>query len=79
MSTPTPDERAKLRASELRRLDHAVDTINTMIAKHETGIEREFDLSELHKLKTRLTELIKNQHLSTHTTNESIIQTAQGY
>lgn len=59
--TPSdPKERAKLRASEQRRLDHAYKTLIELMDKH---VPNERDAADLYALKVRLDHAIKNQHI----------------
>ena len=58
-------DRAKLRASEERRADHAFDVLDELIAKHLSpgGVVKERDLSDVFNLRHRLIQVIKNQHI----------------
>ena len=57
------NERAKLRASQQRKLDHACDVIRFLIKEHMPGDIGEREAAELHMMKTRLELLIKHQHV----------------
>lgn len=54
-------ERAALRASEERRLKHAYDVILELMQKHQID-ERE--MHELYSIYTRLSGVIRNQHIT---------------
>jgi len=59
----TLKDRAKLRASQQRRLEHAVNTIEHLIAIHMPGRVGEHETAELRMMELRLLQLIKNQHV----------------
>jgi hypothetical protein len=61
--TSEVQQRAKLRLSEQRRLEHARDTLYSLIDKHFTPEQAERDSSELYKLTKLLEHAIKNQHI----------------
>jgi hypothetical protein len=56
-------QRAKLRLSEQRRLEHARDTLYSLIDKHFDPQRAEREASELYKLTKLLEHAIKNQHI----------------
>ena len=53
--------RAALRASEERRLDHAVEVLIGLLAKHDPEGR---DASDLLNMQARLKTAIKNQHIT---------------
>lgn len=57
------NERNKLRTSQQRRLDHACEVVDELIKAHMPGNLGERESAELHMMKTRLTLLIKHQHV----------------
>lgn len=56
-------DRAKLRASQERKLVHACDVIRALIKQHMPGDFGEHEEAELFMMKARLTALIKAQHI----------------
>lgn len=56
-------ERAKLRASQQRKLDHACEVIEGLIKLHMPGDIGEREIAELAMMRSRLTILIKHQHV----------------
>lgn len=73
------NERTKLRASQQRKLDHACEVIDALIHLHMPGDLGEREAAELHMMKTRLTLLIKHQHVIDRQYAESKIQLIEGY
>jgi hypothetical protein len=61
--TDTLKDRAKLRASQERRLDHACMVIEGLITLHMPGTLGEREIAELSMMKSRLSILIKHQHV----------------
>lgn len=53
-------ERAKLRANEQRKVDHAYNTLKDLMLKHRMD---EHDGAELYAIMCRLTHAIQNQHI----------------
>ncbi len=53
-------DRAKLRANEQRKVEHAQEVIAGLLTRHNLD---ERDISELHFICTRLQHAIKNQHI----------------
>lgn len=62
VKTPA-QERAALRDSEQRRLDHAYTVYSELINKHFEEGMGERDLADLWGLQCRLTHAIRNQHI----------------
>lgn len=56
-------QRAAVRASEQRRLEHAIETLTSLCNRHDPGQNGERQVAELEGLKQRLTQLIRNQHI----------------
>lgn len=56
-------DRAKLRASQQRKLDHACDVIEDLIRTHMPDEIGDRETAELAMMKARLTLLIKHQHV----------------
>lgn len=56
-------ERARLRGSQKRKLDHACANIRELIRLHMPGDIGEREMAELHMLHMKLDLLIKNQHI----------------
>lgn len=56
-------ERAKVRLNQQRRVDHAVDTLEHLIKLHMPGDFGEREIAELYMMKSRLTQLIRHQHV----------------
>ena len=71
-------ERTKLRASQQRRLDHAYEVIEGLIKLHMPGDLGERETSELFMMKTRLTILIKHQHVINREIAMSRVEAAIG-
>lgn len=61
--TTTLSDRAKLRANEQRRLDHACEVLDSLIDTHMPDDIGEREKAEVHMMKMRLTQLIKHQHV----------------
>jgi hypothetical protein len=59
----SPHERAKLRASQERKLQHATSVISELIRLHMPGDIGEREQAELHMMSQRLFILIKHQHV----------------
>lgn len=62
--TPTRtaiEQRARVRANEQKRMEHAITTLEDLCRRHNLD---ERDLFELHLLRVRLTDAIKNQHVA---------------
>ena len=57
------NERAKLRASQERKLQHAKSTLAELIRQHMPGDIGERETAELHMMCQRLFLLIKHQHV----------------
>lgn len=72
-------ERAKLRASQQRKLDHACNNIEELIKLHMPGDLGEREAAELYMMKARLTALIKHQHIINPTYREARILEDEGY
>jgi hypothetical protein len=56
-------ERAKLRLNQQRRLDNATDKIIELIKLHMPGDFGDREVAEVCMIKSRLTQLIKHQHV----------------
>lgn len=56
-------DREKLRNSERRRVEHAVDVLQEMFKKHMRIDISERHVQELYVMKTQLLLLIQNQHI----------------
>ena len=57
------NDRKKLRASQERKLQHAVSTISELIRLHMPGDLGERETAELYMMAQRLFLLIKHQHV----------------
>jgi hypothetical protein len=57
------NERAKLRASQERKLLHACEVIEELIKLHMPGDIGEREVAELSMMRSRLAILIKHQHV----------------
>jgi hypothetical protein len=86
--TDTLKDRAKLRASQERRLDHACMVIEGLITLHMPGTLGEREIAELSMMKSRLSILIKHQHVKDReyarirmedAWEEDLARTAEGY
>lgn len=66
------NERAKLRASELRRMEHAFNTLRELVVKHDLG---EVPMAFLHGIAGQLAHRIRNQHISDESYKRHKMQT----
>ena len=74
-------ERAKLRANEERRLDHAYKTFVELMIAHK---QNERDIADLYSMHARLVTAIKNQHIkdtsyAAYKSAQIDTETIQGY